>query len=301
MTLTPQQAIARVPQWQGRGDIQVSPLGGGITNHNYRVDVGEESFVLRIIGARTDMLGIDRENEYHANLAAGRIGVAPEVVYFIRPEGYLVTRFIKGRPIPPDEITQPDNIRKVADLLKKVHALPPVESTFDAFRIVENYTQIAHSYQVTFPDNFTWLIEQMYLAESALRVDAYIPRPCHNDMLNENFLLVGDEICLLDWEYAGMGDIFFDLANFSVNHNMDDGQERWFLSCYLGEVTPVLWARLKIMKIMSDFREAMWGMVQIGISELDVDFRAYADKHFTRLTTNISDQRWNEWIKELTQ
>ncbi|MDD5466438.1 MAG: choline kinase family protein [Anaerolineales bacterium] len=301
MTLAPQQAIARVPQWEGKEDIRVSPLGGGITNRNFRVDVGTESYVLRIVGAKTDLLGIDRENEYAANLAAGRIGVAPEVIHFIRPEGYLVTRFIDGRPIPHAEIKQPENIRKVAELLNRVHALPPIASKFDAFRIVENYTKIAESYQVAFPENFPWLIEQMYVAESALLVSPYMPRPCHNDMLNENFLLVDGEICLLDWEYAGMGDIFFDLANFSVNHSLDDDQERWFLSCYFGEVTSARWARLKIMKIMSDFREAMWGMVQIGISELDFDFRAYADKHFKRLTTNVSDQRWKEWIKELNK
>jgi hypothetical protein len=51
------------------------------------------------------------------------------------------------------------------------------------------------------------------------------------------------------------------------------------------------------MKIMSDFREAMWGMVQQGISTLDFDFRGYADKHFARMTGSFEDVQYTEWLK----
>ena len=78
-------------------------------------------------------------------------------------------------------------------------------------------------------------------------------RPCHNDLLNANFL-IGDRIYLLDWEYAGMGDIFFDLANFSDNHEMIDAQDLWMLECYFGNVTERHVAHLKIMKVLSDLR-----------------------------------------------
>ena len=37
------------------------------------------------------------------------------------------------------------------------------------------------------------------------------------------------------------------------------------------------------MRFMSDFREAMWGVVQAAVSELDFDFAAYAIEHFDRL------------------
>lgn len=101
MTRIPEDIIARVPQWEGVGDLRFSPLGGGITNTNYRVDVGDEAYVLRIAGANTELLGIDRKNEYIANLAAGKLGIAPQVFHFIEPEGYLVTRFLNAKPIPP--------------------------------------------------------------------------------------------------------------------------------------------------------------------------------------------------------
>ena len=44
----------------------------------------------------------------------------------------------------------------------------------------------------------------------------------------------------------------------------------------------------ELMKLVSDAREGMWGVVQQGISTIDFDYRAYADEHFERLLTNAS-------------
>jgi len=300
MALTLEEALARVPQWAGVSDLKATPLGGGITNYNFRIDVGGEAFVLRIAGADTELLGINREYEYSANLAAGKLGIAPEVFFFIRPEGYLVTRFISGRPILPEEICQPENIRRVMDVLRKIHSMPEIPGNFDVFRVVTGYCKIARRYQVAFPKNFTWLIDRMQAAEEALNTHPLRPCPCHNDLLNANFLTNG-QLYVLDWEYAGMGDAFFDLANFSDHHNLADEQDRWLLKCYFNEVTPSQWAHLKIMKIMSDLREATWALVQIGISKLDFDFRDYADNFFGRVIENIQNPQWNESLKEVSE
>ena len=98
-----------------------------------------------------------------------------------------------------------------------------------------------------------------------------------------------------------MGDVYFDLANFSDHHELSDEQDRWLLECYFGEVTDKQTAHLKVMKVMSDFREAMWALVQIGISVLDFDYRDYANKFFARVLENINDPRWGQWIKELNK
>lgn len=296
MTRIPEDIIARVPQWVGASDLRASPLGGGITNRNYRIDVGDESFVLRIAGANTELLGIDRKNEYLTNLAAGNLGIAPEVYYFIDPEGYLVTRFLKAAPLLPAELRQPANLKKVAQILRTIHTMPEIPGKFIVFRIVEEYAQVARRYGVRFPDNFDWLLENMYIAETAFKAEAQPLCPCHNDLLNENFLQDNGRVYLLDWEYAGMGDLIFDLANLSVHHSFSDDEDKLLLAAYFGEVSEKNWARLKIMKILSDFRESMWGLVQIGISDLDFDFPGYADKHFKRMTTNIKDPRWGAWL-----
>ncbi len=301
MALTLEEAIACVPHWAGAGDLKATPLGGGITNNNYRIDIGGKSFVLRIVGADTELLGINREYEYAANLVAGKLGIAPEVYYFIQSEGYLVTRFINGRAILPEEMRQPENIRRVMESIRKIHTMQAIPGTFNAFRVVRNYTETAHRYQVAFPENYNWLTERLEEAEIALSVHPYKPCPCHNDLLNANFL-ANDQLYILDWEYAGMGDLFFDLANFSDHHNLSDEQDHWMLKCYFdGEIKPDHWAHLKIMKIMSDLREATWGLVQIGISKLDFDFREYADKFFVRVMDNIHNPHWNEYLKEVSE
>ncbi len=300
MTLSAEEAVARIPQWASASDLKLSPLGGGITNQNFRVDVNGESFALRLPGENTELLGINREHEYTANLAAGKLGIAPEVFYFVQPEGCIVTRFIAGRPVMPEEMRQPGQLREVAALIHQIHSMPNLPGAFSAFRTVEDYSKIAHQYKVEFPKDFDNLIERIHHAEKALNAKPNKPRPCHNDLLNANFLL-GDKMYILDWEYAGMGDLFFDLANFSNHHELSDEQAGFFLKSYFGGSASVQWAHFKIMQIMADMREGMWALVQIGISKLDFDFREYADKFFDRVFANIHNPDWDKWLMEVSK
>ncbi|HET8785021.1 MAG TPA: phosphotransferase, partial [Candidatus Limnocylindrales bacterium] len=123
-------------------------------------------------------------------------------------------------------------------------------------------------------------------------------RPCHNDLLNANFIDDGQRIRIVDWEYAGMGDPFFDLGNFSINHELDADADAALLEAYAGEVRPADLARITLMRVVSDFREAMWGVLQQGISTLDVDFVAYAADHFDRLLTVASRPAFERALTE---
>ena len=95
-----------------------------------------------------------------------------------------------------------------------------------------------------------------------------------------------------------MGDPFFDLGNFSVNHDLTADEDAILLEAYEGEVRAPRLARLALMRVVSDFREAMWGVLQQGISTLDVDFVAYADEHFERLLHNASGPAFEELLRE---
>jgi len=219
------------------------------------------------------------------------------VLCFIRPEGCLVTRFVEGVPLPSDEMRRAENIPSIAGALHRIHGMPRIPGAFSPFRTVENYAQTAQKYGVSFPPSFDRLMERMHEIEIAFLTSPVAPHPCHNDLVNENLLDDGG-IRILDWEYAGMGDIFFDLANFCANQCFHEDHEELLLRSYFGDVRPYQRARLKLMKIMSDFREAMWGQVQCGISDLDFDFRGYADRHFRRLADNLKDSRWERWLRE---
>jgi thiamine kinase-like enzyme len=296
MAASVEDVVARIPAWANDPGLRITPLGGGITNHNYRIDTRGESFVLRVAGEGTEQLGIDREVEHAANRAAAEIGLAPEVVYFLRPEGCLVTRFIEGRPLDEAEMGRQAMIRRVAEALRAVHNLPPIPGVFSAFQVVQDYGEAARRHGVTFPSTFADLKACLDDMEAQLPVTA--SRPCHNDLLNANFLEAGGRLCILDWEYAGMGDTYFDLANFSRNHNFSTEQDAWLLEAYAGQASRPRMARLQLMRVASDMREALWGLLQSGISKLDFDFRGYADKHFHRAAQGAGDPQWGTWLKE---
>jgi thiamine kinase-like enzyme len=274
----PEQIVARV--WPGRS-AQVEALGGGITNHNFKVDVDGEAFVLRVGGKNTDLLGIDRFVEHGASRVAAALGIGPAVVAFVEPEGYLVTRFITGEPIPLEQMRQPETIARAAQTLRQIHDGPPIPGRFDSFRVVEAYCVTATAHGVRIPSAFEAAKKIADQIESKRGQQTLAP--CHNDLLNANFIDDGERVRIVDWEYAGMGDRFFDLANFSINHEFGEQENETLLASYLGEVDESDRVALILMRFMSDFREAMWGVVQQGISQLEFDFVEYADEHFARL------------------
>jgi len=284
------RAMQKVPELAGR-TLTLTALSGGITNRNFRVDASgtSERWVIRLAGNDTHLLGISREVEHAATVAAAGVGVGPEVTAFIRPEGYLVTRFIVGSPVSDEAVRQPETLRRVADSLRRIHDGPAIPGLFVPLRICDAYRALAIARGVPIPAAYDEAAALGRRVERALLADPIELRPCHNDLLNANFIDDGTRIRIIDWEYAGMGDPFFDLGNFSINHELNEEQDRILLESYDGEVLPPRLARLTLMRIVSDFREAMWGVLQQGLSSLDVDFVAYASSRFERLLANAAE------------
>ncbi len=270
--------IARI--WPGE-KARVDVLGGGITNHNFKVAVAEGTYVLRVAGRDTALLGIDRSVEHEASLAAAAVGVGPDVVAFVEPEGYLVTRFIEGSIVPIEHMREDESIRRVAQALRAFHRGPSLPARFISFQVVEDYRTTAFAHGAEVPSSFAWARQ---VARQVERARGPFPeRPCHNDLLNANFIDDGNRIRIVDWEYAGMGDVFFDLANFSINHRFGRHERSVLLAAYFGSTRAEDMRALELMLFMSDFREAMWAVVQGVVSELDFDFGGYAAEHFERM------------------
>jgi thiamine kinase-like enzyme len=287
--------VERVPSWAGNVR-QVEPLQGGITNRNFRVVVGEESFVLRIPAETGSLLGIDRAIEHEVSRLVAAAGVGPAVIAFLEPEGALVTAFITGRPVSDAAVHEPATLQRIAHALRRIHQAGAVAASFSAFRVVEAYALTAQRYGGTLPPAFERAHQVAHAIEQALPAEPAVL--CHNDLLNANFIDDGVTIRIVDWEYAGMGDRFFDFGNFAVNHGLSEPDELRLLAAYFGRVTPAQVAHLRLMRIMSDFREAMWGVLQGTISDLDVDFAAYAERHFDRMFGAADDPRFDAWLHQ---
>ena len=295
------RAMQKVPELAGR-ELTLTSLSGGITNRNFRVDAAgtTDRWVIRLAGNDTHLLGISREVEHAATVAAAGVGVGPEVTAFIRPEGYLVTRFIVGSPVSDEAVRQPGTLRRVADSLRRIHDGPAIPGLFVPLRICEAYRALAMARGVSIPAAYEAAAEIGRRIERAFLADPLELRPCHNDLLNANFIDDGARIRIIDWEYAGMGDPFFDLGNFSINHELTEAQDRILLEAYDGDVRAPRLARLTLMRVVSDFREAMWGVLQQGVSSLDVDFVDYASSRFERLLSNAAAPRFEAAIEELS-
>jgi thiamine kinase-like enzyme len=269
------------------------PLDGGITNRNYRVRFGGRDCVLRLPGKDTELLGIDREAECAANTAAAAIGVAPEVIAFVPSPACLVTVFIVARPVPPDELRE--RAAEVAQALRAVHAGPPLPASFSPFQRTRDYERTARERGGTIPAAYP---EVRAIADEIEAALPYEPVPCHNDLLTANFLDDGERLRILDWEYAGMGDRFFDLANFSNHHDLSTAEMKALIAAYFGESTPARLARVQLMRPMAAFWEGMWGVVQATCSELDFDFLGYADEYLGKVRTALDNPDFPRWLED---
>lgn len=267
------------------------PLEGGITNRNFRVTFGGTEYVLRIPGKDTDALGIDRNAERVANQRAAEAGIAPPVAAALSDPQCLVTEFIEGREMTAEELRAPGCIAEVARALRAFHDSGDVLPTsFASLRVVEEYAGEVTSRGGALPGAYDAARECARRIDAALDGPEHEPVPCHNDLLAANFLHDGDRIRIVDWEYAGMGDRYFDLGNFAVNNELTAEDDVRLLEAYFGEPPSAAQrASLGLLRFMSDFREAMWGAVQGSVSDLDFDFAGYAEKHFARMGETMAD------------
>ncbi|MDX6664168.1 MAG: hypothetical protein QOG68_374 [Solirubrobacteraceae bacterium] len=282
------------------GPIEGEPeaLKDGITNRNYRVRFGGADHVVRMCGAETELLGIDREAEQAAASAAFAAGVGPEVTAFLLGDKCLVTAFVEGRGLEPADVRE--DIPRIAHALHTVHGAAHVHATFSPFRIGERYRELTLERGGELPEASADAAAAARQIEAAL--PPYKPALCHNDLLPANFILDdggpegaeggGSRLWIIDWEYAAMGDAYFDLGNLSAMNGFDIAEDTELVTAYLGHCDEPDLARVRLMRAASDYREGMWGVVQQVLSDLDFDFAGYADEYLSRML----ESDWKEWL-----
>ncbi|TMK57326.1 MAG: choline kinase [Actinobacteria bacterium] len=287
---------ARLGELEG----EALPLEGGITNRNYRVRFAGSDVVVRLPGKDTELLEIDRAAEKAAGELAARAGVGPMVVAMLVDPPCLVTEFVVGEPMSAEELREPEALAEVVAALRTLHACEErLPVAFSGFRIVETYAARIAERGGEVPSSYEWALAAAHRIEAALTGPEHEPVPCHNDLLAANFIRSAKGIRIIDWEYAGMNDRYFDLGNFAVNNELDEGQEAELLAAYFGAAaSEQRLASLRLMRFMSDFREAMWGAVQSTISEIDFDFTDYCAKHFDRMREGAAEGRLERLLEE---
>ncbi|MGL5809910.1 MAG: phosphotransferase, partial [Nocardioides sp.] len=261
-----------------RGRDRVRELSGGLTNRNYRVDVGSESYVVRHSVGDTGLLGIDRQTEEANSRAAYRAGVAPEVVDYRPDLGVLVIAFVTGRTLADRDLAMPSVLARAAESVRRLHAGPRFAGDFDMFERNASYRRRIAADGLWLPDDYDDHGDRWRRIGIALGRRPVAAVPCNNDLLAANFIDDGDRVWLIDYEYSGNNDPAFELGNTATECEFTDEQTAAWVSAYTGPdrpEDPAFLARVRLQAVVSAYGWSLWGFIQAAASDLDYDFRQW--------------------------
>lgn len=277
---------------------RVTPLSGGLTNENLLVEANGQRYVVRIPGRSTELLAVDRANEYHNTRAAARTGVGPEVLEYLPDASVMVLEFIPGETMSAERLQGPGMPERVAESLRLLHRGPRFLHDFDMFRLVEYYVGIVRERSIPVPDGYWDRLPVVGEIEAAVKANALPPVPCHNDLLPENYIDDGKLLRIVDYEYSGNNDPCFELGNTALESGYDDELRAALCAAYFGRQDDVVLARMNLYAVMSDIGWTLWGAIQATISELEFDFWQYAVERWTRGVTILESAAFPAWLRD---
>jgi len=264
VTVTVEEVVAQIPEWCGKS-VSAKPLSGGLTNSNYRVEVDGTPYFVRIPGASTELLAVDRANEYYNTRAAGETGVSPKVVHHLPDHNVMVLEFLRGETMSIAKLQMPGNPARMAQSLKKLHAGPRFRNDFNMFRLTEFYLAIADQHGVRIPEDYRSYLSRVARIEAALAIRPLRTVPCNNDLLAGNYIDDGQQLWLIDFEYGGNNDPCFELGNTCQEQQFDESRLSEMCAAYFGAAYPDKLARMKLNMIMSDVGWTLWAAIQAKI------------------------------------
>ncbi len=278
------EIMGRVSLWRGQ-DVVVSELSGGLTNSNYRVDAAGTSYVLRVPGASTELLAVDRANERQNAEAAAETGVAPRVLEYLDDANVMVLEFIQGETMSADSLRSVEMARRMASSIRRLHSARRFRADFDMFRLTEFYMGVCSERDVRIPEGFEDRLARVGEIQRAFARNPMPSVPCHNDLLAENYIDDGSMLWIVDFEYSGNNDPCFELGDTAQECGFDPDLRATLCEAYFGEATPALLARIDLQAVMADVGWTLWAAIQAKISTIDYDFWGWAIERWTRAVT----------------
>jgi thiamine kinase-like enzyme len=284
---TARRRAAELPIWWG--PVAPVPLGGGITNLNFRVTDGGRDYVVRVAGD-IQAHNIVRSAELAASRAAHAAGLAPAVRHWA-PD-VMVLDFVEARTFGAVDVRDPANLDRLADLLRRCHREIPRHfrgpaPMFWVFQVVRDYAhrlrEEASPHAAALPGLLA-VAEELEAAVGPVEIVFG-----HNDLLPANILDDGARLWLVDWEYAGFNSPLFDLGGLASNAGMSPDRADALLAAYYGRPPDdALRRRAAAMTAASLMRETMWSMVSEATSTLDFDYAAYTAENRARFDAAIA-------------
>jgi len=293
-----EQVIAAIPNWAGM-NVTATPIPAGLTNQNFRVEVDGTPVFVRIPGAATDLLAVDRGNELHNTRAAAAAGVAPRVLHVLPEWDVFVLEWLPARTMSNAAFAEPGLPGRIAETLRSLHAGPRFRDDFDMFRLSGRYLALVDERGIPIPAGYREHMVLIPRIEAALAAHPLPTVPCHNDLLAENYLDDGERLRIVDYEYSGNNDPTFELGNTCQELGWDDARIRELCGAYFGEASPALLARMRLQMIMSDVGWTLWAAIQARISTIEHDFGGWAEERWARAAAKLDGSDFEGWLKEV--
>jgi thiamine kinase-like enzyme len=292
------EIVTKIEDWKGR-HVSIQALSGGLTNANFKVLVDGVPFFVRVPGESTDLLAIDRKNEYHNTRAAAEAGVGPKVLYHLPEYNVMVLEFLNGKTMSKESLNAPGMPARMAQSIKKLHAGPRFLLDFNMFRLTEYYLSICADRKIRLPDGYPDRMSSVSQIEKALLADPLPTVPCNNDLLAENYIDDGSTLWLIDYEYSGNNDPCFELGNTCQEMQFNEDQISEVCSEYFGIVSANRISRMKLNMIMSDVGWGLWAAIQADMSKIKYDFWGWATERWARAVEKLDSAEFPGWLKDV--
>jgi thiamine kinase len=225
--MTPEAALAAIGSLTDGAKI-TAELAGGPASRSYRVERDADRWVLRIDTPTAGHLELNRAAEAVILAHADAAGVGPRLAYIDVKQGLQLTHYIPGRAWSTADIIEPVNLKRLAHLLRRVHAIKAVGEPLALEEKAARYAERVGTAEAR------ELAAEIGAAAVRLAQREEPQCLCHNDPICTN-VIEGEGLYLIDWEYAAPGDPFFDLAVVAQHHAFNEAQSLCLLSAYRGE------------------------------------------------------------------
>ena len=264
----------------------VVELSGGLTNRNLAIESNGDKYVARISSNSSDLLNINREDEYKNSIIASDAGIGATVYDFLPGQGLLLIGYINGKTFGAEDIA--NNLPRVATAVRTLHGAKPFVSEFNMFTLQKRYLDIVQSNNFIYPAKYLEYEGHIADLKKALSVLPAEIVPCNNDLLPGNFIDDGEKIWLIDYEYSGNNDACFELGNIWAEAFLEYEALVELIDSYYGAHRPEKIARAWLQSLMAKYGWTLWAAIQASISDIDFDFRAWGGEKFDLAQSQFS-------------
>lgn len=259
---------------------RIAELSGGLTNCNVKVTVPDGTYVVRCSDPRANLLGIDRDREFHNSQAAAQAGVGAPVIDYRPDLGVLVIGYLPGVTLTDGDFARAGVIEKVAAGCRALHAGPRFLGRFNMFQLQSEYLKTVQDNGFRIPSTYLSHADTFAEIEKLLVATDSTTVPCNNDLLAGNFVEDGEKVWLIDYEYAGNNDPCFELGNIWSECNLSLDQLDELVTAYYGGRLRHKIARARLQGIAAKYGWTLWGCIQNASSAIDYDFWQWGIERF---------------------